>query len=97
MAWAAGGTSGYKIVAVLHLVSALGEAGPEVGAGSLNSRARQGYILGLKATGKIPQWSLPTPVHIWWKEVPRTATASVCVPRVSCSCLLPPRDSTISW
>lgn len=65
MAWAAGGTSGYRIVAVLHLVSALGKAGPAIGAGSLNSRARQGYILGLETKGKIPQWSLPTPVHIW--------------------------------
>ena len=65
MAWAAGGTSGYRIVAILHVVSGLGKAGPEVGAGSLNSRARQGYILGLKTKRKIPQWPLPLPVHMW--------------------------------
>lgn len=65
MAWAAGGTSGYRTVAILDLVSALGEVGPEVGTGSLNSRARQGYILGLKTKGKIPQRPLPIPVCMW--------------------------------
>ena len=46
MAWAGGGTSGYRIVAVLHLVSALGEAGPEVGA---EQQSQAGLHLGAKS------------------------------------------------
>ena len=46
------------------------------------------FVLAFLPRRKIPNWHFLLPVSSWWHKFPKLAATSVCVPRVSSSCLL---------